>query len=455
MPRMLLIAACFAIASASAAFGHPPEPPAATVIATPEALRADLAVFRSRFLAADRSYLPDARAEAEARLARLEAAVGRVSLASFELELARIVALADNGHTVASAGPRSRRYDRVGIRLAPFGEDYHVLRATGANVDLLGARLVAIESHPIAELREVARTLSGGTTAWRDRHASYLFESPQQMRALGLVAEGDSVAYRFALPDGREVTRRLVGEPADPGRPRVSTSRWLQPGPLPGEGDGWRALLDTAQAPWSLRDPGEPFRWREAPELDALVIELRQNRGSDAHPIDRFLDAMTRTLREKRPRHLVLDMRINGGGDLNTTRDFMQSLPDLVPGRIFVLTSPWTFSAAISSVGYLEQAAPARVTIVGETVGDRLRMWAEGGPIELPNSRVSVSAATERHDYITGCRGFRDCHGSVVRHPIAVPDLKPDIAAPWTIEAYRAGRDPGMEAVAGALRTSP
>jgi hypothetical protein len=36
--------------------------------------------------------------------------------------------------------------------------------------------------------------------------------------------------------------------------------------------------------------------------------------------------------------------------------------------------------------------------------------------------------------------------------PIAVESLAPDINAPWSIEAYLAGRDPGMEAVAAALR---
>jgi hypothetical protein len=453
MRRLIPITALLAVCSASEPAAHPPQESAATVTVTPEGRRADLVLFRSKFLAVDRSYLPDARAQAEARLAKLEAAVGEVSQAYFELELARIVALADNGHTVAFPGPRSRRYDRVEIRLVPFGEEFHVLRASEANADLLGARLLAIEDRPIAELREVARTLAGGTIAWRDRNAGYFLESPELVHALGVIGRPGAASYRFALTDGKEVTRRLVPEPANPGRPRGNSNRWFYPAPLDGENGAWRALLEPGQAPWSLRDAGEPFRWREAPELGALVIELRQNNGSDGHPIDAFLDDMTRALRDQRPRHLVLDMRMNGGGDLNTTRDFMESLPGLVPGRIFVLTSPWTFSAAISSVGYLEQAAPERVIIVGVTVGDRLRMWAEGDIIELPNSRATILSATERHDYVTGCRGFRDCHGSVVRHPIVVPDLEPDIAAPWTIEAYRAGRDPALEAVAAALRS--
>ena len=72
----------------------------------------------------------------------------------------------------------------------------------------------------------------------------------------------------------------------------------------------------------------------------------------------------------------------------------------------------------------------------------------------LPHSEAAILYATERHDYRTGCRNIDNCHGSVVRHPIAVDSLAPDIDAPWTIEAYLAGRDPAMEAVAEAVKDS-
>jgi hypothetical protein len=74
------------------------------------------------------------------------------------------------------------------------------------------------------------------------------------------------------------------------------------------------------------------------------------------------------------------------------------------------------------------------------------------GPVQLPNAAGAVGRAIARHDYANGCRAFSDCHGYIVRHPIAVASLAPDIAAPWTLEAWLAGRDPGMEAVAAALR---
>jgi hypothetical protein len=169
-----------------------------------------------------------------------------------------------------------------------------------------------------------------------------------------------------------------------------------------------------------------------------------------------ILDFLTTTLEEIRrakPANIILDMRLNGGGDLNNTRDFAKALPTLTSGRIFVLTSPWTFSAAISTVGYLKQAGGNRVTIVGEMVGDRLEFWAEGRLTRLPYTFAAMSWSSQRHDYKTGCRPYNDCHGVVVRNPIFVQSLAPDIEAPLTIEAFIAGRDPGMDAIARSLRS--
>jgi hypothetical protein len=166
-----------------------------------------------------------------------------------------------------------------------------------------------------------------------------------------------------------------------------------------------------------------------------------------------FFDAVRAAVQQHAPRHLVLDLRLNGGGDLTQARDFAESLPTMVTGTIFVLTSPATFSAAISITGYLRQAAPQRVRIVGEAVGDRLEFFAEGRPITLKHSGQVVLPATERHDYRNGCRAFTDCHAPVVQRPIAVPSLAPDIMAPWTVDAYRRGLDPAMRAVALAATT--
>jgi hypothetical protein len=243
-----------------------------------------------------------------------------------------------------------------------------------------------------------------------------------------------------------------MAEPPGPGRPFARHERWLFPERAPGESGEWLPALAPERAPWSLRERDAPFRWREMPEVDGLVVELRQNNDAPERRIADFLAEVEARLRARPARTLVLDMRWNGGGNLTTTRALAQWLPAHVGGRIFVLTSPWTFSAAISTIGYLEQAAPDRVTIVGEPVGDRLDFFAEGGLVTLPHSGLVLSYSTARHDYRNGCRERTDCHPPVVRYPIAVPTLEPDLPTPWTIEAYLAGRDPAIEAASQALR---
>jgi hypothetical protein len=414
--------------------------------------RSDLAAFRRDFFARDSSYSREDRAEAAARLAKLESDAATASPIYFELELARIVALADNGHTASPAPFRAPRYSRVPIRLVPFGDQFYVLRADTAYADLLGARVVAIDGKPIRDVRAIAHTLWGGTPSWRDRHVPFLLESPEQMLALGVGKDAKAASYRFLLRNGRTIERRIVANPSDSRLDFRGTVRWLSPEPLVNDRGEWRHLVAPDRTPWAFQDVARTFRTRVATDLNALVVQLRSNVDSPGEAIAQFLQTTTEEIKRVKPRHLIVDLRTNGGGDLNNTREFVKSLPALVPGRIFVLTSPWTFSAAISTTGYLKQAGGDRVTIVGEMVGDRLEFWAEGRLARLPFSGAAMSYSTQRHDYRTGCRPYTDCHGAVVRNPISVATLAPDIDAPLTIEAMIAGRDPGMEAIAKAIR---
>ncbi len=414
--------------------------------------RGDIAAFRRDFFARDSSYSAEHRAEAVARLAKLEAQAATVSAPYFELELARIVALADNGHTSSPASLRSRRYSRVPLRFVPFGDQFYVLRADTAQADLLGGRLLSIDGKPVREIRAVAHTLWGGLPGWRDRFVPFFIESPEQMQVLGITSRPEVATYRLELRNGRTVERRIVADPPNGGREFWGTTRWLHPEPLTTDQGDWRFLGTRDRAPWAFQEPDQMFRLRVAPELNVVIVQLRANRDGPGQTISEFLFKAADEIRRVRPRHVVLDMRTNGGGDLNNTRDFAKLLPTLVQGRVFLLTSPWTFSAAISTAGYLKQAGGDRVTIVGEMVGDRLEFWAEGRQARLPHSGAAMSYSTQRHDYRTGCRPYTDCHGSVVRNPISVNTLAPDIAAPLTIEAFVAGRDPGMEAVEAAIR---
>jgi hypothetical protein len=412
------------------------------------AQREDLAAFERGFFEVDRSYSPEARAVAKKRLAELALSAGSVSDTRFILTLSQIAALADNGHSGIIYRGSAPELGRVGIRLAPFGHGFVVVQAIADQASLLGGRLVAIDGTKVATLREVAHTLTGGIASRRDRMAPLLFESPGQLQALGLARSATQATYAFEMQDGR-AREATLGIVSAPGGGDDQTAEVLAPESAPAD---WRTLLAPDKAPWSLQEPGETMRSRDLPAQDAMVIQLRANLDG-ARPIATFLAEADAARRSAGRRNVVLDMRANGGGDLTQTREWMSALPSRLPpsGRVVVLTSPWTFSAAISSTGYMKQAGQGRVVLVGEAPGDRLRFWAEGRPITLPHSGAMVLMATQQHDYLTGCRGYPECHSEVVKYPIAVKTLDPEIAAPWTLESYAEGRDPAMEAAARVL----
>jgi hypothetical protein len=419
--------------------------PAQAPALTRAQMQEDLAWFRRDVFAVEQSYTPAARAQAAQRLDALEHSLGRVTPIAFEMEIARIVALADNGHSNVFAMSRSRWSNHVQIRMATFGSELRVMQAAPANADLLGAKLAAIDGVPIAAVRDSGRTLFGGVPAWRDRTIALFMESPDQLHVLGIARSPAAADYSFVTEKGQAITRRLAGEPNVAGGPPPDFL-------LYGERDGGWSALKPPSFPWSLQDPETSFRWRSAPDLDAMVIQLRRIVDGPGQPILAFLDEMKAKIAADHPRNLIVDLRMNSGGNLNNTRDFMKALPAMVPGRIFVITGPGTFSAAISTTGYLKQAAPERVSIVGEEAGDRLVFFAEGRPASAPNSGMMIGIATQRHDYRNGCKAFSDCHGPVIRFPIAIPTLAPDIPAPLTFADWKAGRDPAFEAVARTLK---
>jgi hypothetical protein len=149
------------------------------------------------------------------------------------------------------------------------------------------------------------------------------------------------------------------------------------------------------------------------------------------------------------PRIVILDLRLDQGGDLTTTADLMTHITTLAPSieHVYVLTSAWTFSAGITSAALAKEHGGEKVTIVGEGIGDRLRFWGEGGTMTLPNSKIVLRFATGLHDYTKSCLGEPGCYWVMRFFPMHLKTLAPDVTVPYTFADYRALRDPALDYV--------
>ena len=390
---------------------------------------ADIDAMRT-YVERNRAYTPAERTEALRRVALLPGLTG--TPARFELEAAHIAALADNGHSVLLPPQWPSRYRRSPVHLGLFADGLYVVSANRRQ--LVGRRVLRINGYDWRAIRAAYARYQGGLPGFRDQFVPLFMEMPALLAAAGFGTDPDRIA--FTLDAGGRLETVTVQAVLAPYRDEAA---FTGQSPLL---DGAHMLPD-AGVPLYLREQGPLFRLAFPPELDGAYVQLNAIRGLG---ISTFFEATLAKLRQNRPRNIVVDLRFNMGGDLNIARDFMQALPAIARDRVYAITSGRTFSAAISSLGYLKQAAGDRLTIVGEPIGDRLEFWAEGDIMALPGLGAMLLYASERHNYVTGCPEA-DCHAAIREHPIRVRSLQPDIPTSLSWADFRAGRDPAMAAI--------
>jgi hypothetical protein len=93
------------------------------------------------------------------------------------------------------------------------------------------------------------------------------------------------------------------------------------------------------------------------------------------------------------------------------------------------------------------------VTLIGEPPGDRIRLWAEGGSLKLPNSGLVIGFATGLHDYSKSCFGEHGCFWTMYLYPMHVQSLDTDIRLPYNFDDYVSLRDPVLEHTRKLART--
>jgi hypothetical protein len=435
-------------AELAARFQYRPPEPLPTEIGDQRGGQIADAAYLARFTEFDRAYSRRARAHAERMLARLRAEAGELSHEQFVLRVAEIAALADNGHTSIGENAFKKNTPRLPLRTYQFADGLYIVWAAPTLADLLGARIDTIDGRSIDDIRAATRRYAGGTDVHRQRLLAPMLESPALLQAAGLATARDALTLTGVLSDGVSFERRIAAEERDRSAWVSSSQRLLFPTTADAR---MRSVLSESDAlPVYLRHRTELFSLETLPE-GGLYIGISHNDDADEAQIASFLDSADTRVREDHPAYVVVDMRMNSGGDYTKTYAFARGLPAVANGApIYIFTSPWTFSAAITTVAVLKEAGGDQAIIVGENVGDRLDFWAEGGTFDLPNAFVQVHYASGRHVYDGPCRDRATCFWLNERYPVRVRTLTPDIAAPLTFAAYRAQTDPAMDAVLAA-----
>ncbi|WP_156412264.1 hypothetical protein [Bosea sp. Root483D1] len=407
----------------------------------------DLAHLR-RLPEVERSFTAQSRMAFDQAIATLEPRASDLDRAGLAMAAAKAVALADNGHSNVLGLAGDHGFNAVPIRLGWFGDGLFVVAADEERRDLLGGQILGVNGRATIALVEALRPYVGGPANLAREFAPNLLISPELLHAAGLAATANGSSFEIRLADGRVAFVELAARAAT----RAPTTRFSWPkGNLgPTQPKGWGHVLDGVALPAYLTRLDANY-WHSYPASDLLHVQINRVADQGSVGVAKYLSDLLDEAARKPVRNAVVDLRFNPGGDYTLTADFARRLPELLPpdGKLFILTSANTFSAAISTAARLKHFAGPRAILVGEAMGDRSQFWGEGGLTLLPNSKVAVRYTTAFHDWEHGCGLSQVTTCFLLNYVYGVPAgaLQPALTIVPSFADYAAGKDVVMSEV--------
>lgn len=353
------------------------------------------------------------------------------------------MAVSGNAHTRLYLIRNRTEVRRLPIRLWWFQDQLRVVRATAHASELLGCEILAIDGVDVAEATARTDGIKAGGASWRRYMSAYFLSSPDILFGAGVARSPDHVELT-ALCEGE--AQKDIGLDALPlPLQRGSVEAWADLAPSHQDPSvPFRSALTEERAPLYLQRPDDNY-WFDRLPSSGLYIQFNDAQEDPDGPS--MADFTTQVLTEigrEPPPALVVDLRLNTGGNLQIGTPLMEGLAE-AGAPAFVRTSRSTFSAGLTHAVQLKQWLDA--TIVGEPAGDELDYWSEGGTFTLPNSGLIVRYSNGFHGY-----SMLEYPGRSFFLDLNIETLAPDLPIEPSWDDYIAGRDPVLELVEAEVR---
>jgi len=352
--------------------------------------------------------------EFRATVASLRSQIPNLTKPQFLMGLSRLVASVGDSHTSFTVMPQNA----FPMKLYWFKEGICITDTTPEHRELLNGRLTAVDGHPIDEVvRAFAAIFPHDNEAQVKDFVPRFLGSSEHLLGLGLVADPAEATFSVETDDGKTVSAKLKSLPlAD-----VRKVAWAAP------------QADRSELPFYRRMAASAYEYFYMPRARTLYFAYNSCRDLPDRPFAKFAEELWSVAKKNPVDRMIIDLRINGGGDSSILDAFINELAanaDLnQKGRLFVILGRRTFSSAILNA--LDLKKKTKAIFYGEPTGGRPNHYGEIQTLALPNLKLAVSYSTKYFKFVDGDE----------------PSLVPDVLVELTLEDYLALRDPVLEAI--------
>ena len=356
----------------------------------------------------------------EASAAELERAVPELDENRIKMELYKLLALPNDAHSMPNVFTQKLDWHALPLTFWLFDDGVYVVDTGREHRFLTGGKLVEIEGVPVMQAYERLRPYLAAENefGWKERFI-YPLSVVEFLHAEGIADDPRQVEMTFETRDGLKITLEV--------KPHHYVPVIY-----------WSSIRKVSNdIPYIIpNDREDNWRFEYLEDTGTLYLQFNAcQRMNGEETIEEFVGRLGEWVEANEFERLVCDIRSNGGGDAYVSRQIAGLMigNDRIdrPGRLFVLTSRRTFSAAVMFLALIENNTKA--VIVGEPTGQGPFFCGGPQPITLPNSGLQLLASS----HYNSCALFDD--GRVF--------IMPDLPVEYTARDYFEGRDPMMDAV--------
>lgn len=339
----------------------------------------DLEEIERTVLTTDPSFRAIERAEMDRHISKARQSALLASKDAFLLSLMRLLALPRNGHTRLIP---NNAISVLPVRFVSIGTAIRLLDARSGYSEAIGSELISINGVPVRKIEAAAEAFLAGTRQRRRVIGAILFAWPGALVRLGVFSGSGTINYQIRDATGRiselvpDMTELVPGSAIYPRNEHgKADASWSPKTYLETRDFGQRGLLLVLP---SFFDPGET-------DFSNAVCEAAD------------------CVRSSPDTPLVIDVRWNTGGNFLRTMPLIDAILEGSDNRmVSVLVDKFTFSAAIVFVAILKHRLGARLSLIGEEMGDDLTFFAEGGTLDLSTGGAVVRYSSAFHDWAEG-----------------------------------------------------
>ena len=194
--------------------------------------------------------------------------------------------------------------------------------------------------------------------------------------------------------------------------------------------NNWVDARTTAPLPLWLQAPLDYHRLIDLKPERALYVQLNMVTGIKGQSLAEFGERIRERAAATNPRAIILDLRLNRGGNQDLRYPFVADLikAEDEDTRLYVLSWRGAFSATQPILDDLALFTDA--VLIGEPASSKPNGYGDSYRIVLPNSGITVRTSIRYHQ-----RDGRERPWTPI-----------DVATPYRFADYAAGRDPALTA---------